>query len=79
MTYNPKLRIALQTDASDFAMGAVLTHILKVNNKLIEKTVCYTSNCTPPKRKNSGTGHRIRPTNVERKIIPTRNRPLSAK
>ena len=43
ISYNPKLPIVLQTDATDFAMGAVLTHILKQNDKLIQKLVCDTS------------------------------------
>ena len=55
MPYNSKLPIALQTDASDFALGAILTHILKADDKLIEKPVCYESKTLSPIQENYST------------------------
>ena len=41
--FDPTKPLYLQTDASHFALGAVLCHVETVNGKQMEKPICYAS------------------------------------
>ena len=41
--FNPNLETCLQTDASEYALGAVLCHLVMQDGKLVEKPICYAS------------------------------------
>ena len=41
--FAPSLPIILHTDASDFALGAVLSHFVEQNGIIVERPICYAS------------------------------------